>query len=733
MAGSFDITTNPFHLLGISSRARMTEIAEAYEDALAEGRADEQVLLAAQKQLCAPMPRLDAELAWLHGLAPARAAEFAEALQRGDLAAAERGLDSLTGTDRANLAADLCARAPGATRHVEALLESYADLDIRRIHGTIAGLRSVAGFQPPNEELIAKALDRLRDRHAEAALACIAGSDHPGAAMTAIVESFQPDSERPVLRLLDLVIEKYDASVAPRLNRIKDEIEQMIACCREQEAPLDLDTLQHLLAEWDEIGQAVQLRKEAKSLEEPRSRELCVLVRDFCVWLANEKKRYGEALAISRELLATFPELPLTADKLREDVETLKSLAEEAAALRHIQPLILAREAAERDIGKLNADLLNGGFGPHGCGLALSLFEAFIGAVRGSRDTTEAELPWLLVRDLAIALNNEHDLPVAARNLLKGLLSHAAMAPSPAFVEKLEDDRRTIDRNLAWQELKSARGNPDRALGAVNRLLVGAAGPEREKLQDLKAAIEKPKAARNRRSIFWALAAAAFVGFLIFAGDKAPKHQPRITAPPPAAAVPRTTPQPPPSAATPSLPVTPTAAPEEIPANGHDRLLNKNEVRYCVFQGERIDLLRRLATTNADIGRFNALIRDFNGRCNSFRYRPGALQAIERELPGQLDALSRDASRIAAEWRRSSTPPSIKETAGAAVSLIDLQTRAGARAVQRRLQELGFYGGIVDGVWGPRSRTALRNFMRSTQFADISNWNLSAQRALMGE
>jgi hypothetical protein len=744
---AFDITKNPFHLLGVSMRARMPEIAEAYEDALADGHAPEQVLLDAQKRLCTPKSRLDAELAWLHGLAPARAAELVAALQHGDLAAAGSALDTLVGLDRANLAADLCARVPGATRYVEALLESYADLDIQSLQRNIASSRVVAGFLPPDDDLITKALDRLCDLHAGAAFACIAGSDRPGVALTGIVEAFQEDAERSVLRLLDLIVGKHDVSSSPHLGRIKEEIEEIIACCRDQNGPLDVDMLQRLLAEWDEIGQAVQLRMEAKSLEEPRSRDLCNLVRDFCLWLANEEQRYAEALAISRALLATFPELPLTADRLREDVETLESLAASAAMARHMQPLIKARESAERDLKRLNADLLNGGFGPNSRGLARSLFDAFMGAARGTGGTTEAELPWFLVRDLAIDLNNEHELPEAARDLLAGLIKVAAMAPSPAIIKKLELDHRTIDRNLKWRDLHAARGDAARALSIVSQLLPGADSKERDTLLSIKAGIENAKATEKRPRLFWAIATAVavFAIFASIAADRAPRDQRRSTTPPPptvsprittqptATATPRTTTQPAPSTSPPPVPAPPAAALEEMPAIGYDRVLSKNEVRYCVFQGERLDLLRELTGTNTEVDLFNALVRDFNERCSSFRYRQGVLQSVERELPGQRTALRRDAASIAAQWRVPATPPATTGMTVAVDRLIDIQTKAGATRVQQRLKALGFYDGKADGLWGPRSRNALRGFKRSAGFADDPNWDLATQRALWDE
>lgn len=67
--------------------------------------------------------------------------------------------------------------------------------------------------------------------------------------------------------------------------------------------------------------------EESKGHEEPRSKEIYSIVRDFALWLANENGRYEEALALSRALLEAFPELPAVAAQLSRDVDTLESLA----------------------------------------------------------------------------------------------------------------------------------------------------------------------------------------------------------------------------------------------------------------------------------------------------------------------------------------------------------------------------------------------------------------------
>ena len=76
MAPAFDLTQNAFHLLGLSIRASRHEVVEAHEDALADGRADEDVLVRAQQTVLTPRTRIEAELTWFPGVPPSQVREI---------------------------------------------------------------------------------------------------------------------------------------------------------------------------------------------------------------------------------------------------------------------------------------------------------------------------------------------------------------------------------------------------------------------------------------------------------------------------------------------------------------------------------------------------------------------------------------------------------------------------------------------------------------------------------
>lgn len=59
-----------------------------------------------------------------------------------------------------------------------------------------------------------------------------------------------------------------------------------------------------------------------------------------------------------------------------------------------------------------------------------------------------------------------------------------------------------------------------------------------------------------------------------------------------------------------------------------------------------------------------------------------------------------------------------------------LQTKAGARTVQRRLRDLGYLSDDADGTWGAKSRLALKQFQRRAKVTSNGEWSRKAERLL---
>ncbi|WP_052954854.1 peptidoglycan-binding protein [Microvirga vignae] len=65
--------------------------------------------------------------------------------------------------------------------------------------------------------------------------------------------------------------------------------------------------------------------------------------------------------------------------------------------------------------------------------------------------------------------------------------------------------------------------------------------------------------------------------------------------------------------------------------------------------------------------------------------------------------------------------------------VLELANLDAAAQVQRRLQERGFFHGLVDGVWGQRSRIALRDFKIRNGLGSDDRWDLRTQLAIFDD
>ncbi|AWM86098.1 peptidoglycan-binding protein [Microvirga sp. 17 mud 1-3] len=65
-------------------------------------------------------------------------------------------------------------------------------------------------------------------------------------------------------------------------------------------------------------------------------------------------------------------------------------------------------------------------------------------------------------------------------------------------------------------------------------------------------------------------------------------------------------------------------------------------------------------------------------------------------------------------------------------SLMNLLSREDAMQIQSQLAWLGYFDGVVDGIWGPRSRHALRQFRQRNKLGADDQWNVETQSTLMG-
>lgn len=209
----------------------------------------------------------------------------------------------------------------------------------------------------------------------------------------------------------------------------------------------------------------------------------------------------------------------------------------------------------------------------------------------------------------------------------------------------------------------------------------------------------------------WVLGIAAVIGILWLIGqsDKNTTSPAPPYSPPAQSAAPNyVPPAPAPAPPRPPQPQAPSRPTESKPPVGRDLVLSREQIRYCLAEDIRIDGAK-FALNNyidADVRRFNAMVDDYNSRCSSFRYQTSNrgrndLKSAQRDIePFRNQLQSEGRSRFARGPMGSlSTPGPARPASNAMV-----------QAIQRKLNELGYEVGRVDGLMGRRTRSAISAF-----------------------
>lgn len=663
--GCFDLTSSAFHILKAGYDADRSDIAELVEDAEFDEVFAPQKIQRAQQSLLAPNARLEQEISWLPELSQAQTSNVLSLVASGDLQALIETSKHAPELAKANILAHFAGTGNVNDTLFHALVSAWDEIDQENILTFLNDNRLSAGFPSVERPQMRNALVELEKQHARSAAVGIWSLEHPGEVMDRIVEAEL--RRHPSSPFLEQFVRSYDTLSEPDLVRVSDEIDSLIDIANEGKANLRpiVSAISDQLTKWDEVNQPVQVYEQHQGHEEGRSKRIFEKLRSLCLDLANNRNEFAEARRLSEALLRTFPELESVAEVLKEDVAALENLDDQQKQSNYLEPLISTCEAAKKNMPDFSRELAKNGFSNSSKDRVGNIFTAFGFAVTNLADVSNA---FLVVRDLALNVNNELNDPETAFRLIDALLSYEGARPTQDLVEKLEEERAVLHRNWKMKELEKAKGNTAAMSNIVSEMLKYARVSDRTELLQLKSKLEQANprlkqlgkktapggwgeslgtALANlvltiKKIISWAFYATIVVlvgWFLIEALDDKPPsrstYQPSTT-----------------SVATPTpTPTTSTSASVETkPPVGQGLTLNRSQIRYCVFQGQRLETIRTLTTTNYQIDRFNGLIDDFNSRCSNYSYRSGVLTSVQREAREKAVDLRADARRIVASW-----------------------------------------------------------------------------------
>ena len=201
----------------------------------------------------------------------------------------------------------------------------------------------------------------------------------------------------------------------------------------------------------------------------------------------------------------------------------------------------------------------------------------------------------------------------------------------------------------------------------------------------------------------WLLGIGAVFGVLWLAAqpdDKGSSNTSSYPRPQPSASAPLAPNSQPPAGQT----QTPGRPTEQRPSVGQNNVLTIAQIRYCLAEEIRLDAAGPTISSydHSEVDRFNGYIGDYNSRCSAYRYRDGTLERARREIEPYR-------RQLAAEGRERFARGSTSAPRGSTTRSLPDPT---VRAIQQRLNELGYDAGTVDGLFGPQTRSAIIAFQK---------------------
>ena len=639
----FDILQNPFIVLDVKPSASRESIYEAFQRAAVEGKAAEADLRSAREALSKPKSRLQAELSFLLDAPEDIAQDIILHLKSSGIDGQTRNaVVSLPPLSRLNLLVHIATKTGSDTMVLLHSVTTLSEIDDAAILLRLATLRQAAKVSF-NEELVKAALHSHLENQARR---LIVGYPDPRAAAEDVTSCTDKLLQQPLtsqIEALSTFLSGYRHYVEPELLRLQQEIEQ--AAIKLSDTPSDMKVLEILLLSlqsWRVLARPLLSLETFRGLDERVARTLYGFLRNKVIEIANEKSRHDIAFTVAQALSETFGELFCAKDQLNGDLKTLND---------HVRISPLAAYASSIDDAKLielSEELKRSGFCRDAEGVAGELFSVFDRAICPSFGPQENDAPWQILRSIALRLNNTLSEPHAAKVLIEYVINLSNVVRPPDVVYKLiEEDYNTLNRTILNEQLANALKTKRLNRATLNEQLANALKNKQlskalDLISQLMPLIEteserrtlsaiKEQVQRKQNSIKITRAAAAvlagFVLFSIVSEKLSKKSSSQISYQPS---------------------YSQELAEDEPEPSAEPRTFSRANIRYCEFQGERLEEIRGLRFVGLIITEFNSAVDDWNSRCARYRYRSSDRESVVSQLPQERERLQQEAREMAA-------------------------------------------------------------------------------------
>ena len=343
MGENVDLLQNPFHILTATPRDNHTRIMD-----LADERSlllDANECMAARLALTTPRKRLAAEVAWLPGIGPKRAAEVLSLLESrpAEMLTEEK----LLPVARANALAAALSRLPeyragNIAKWILELAEAFEEIEPEKLKILINEERIVAGFpEVTDNSAVEEEIQELRRSYRQVIKEALdnLASKELVEAVTDVVESATDIGEEDCPILIADLVDAYEVDAQEFLDREEQNILALIEKLRSAVEADSADSvlepmvnkLIQVVKNWDLVAQPIQVSTKSRGLDHDASIRVAKTLRNLAIYMFNEHGKLELCQQLTNMLQDVFAEVVEIAELTANDADTLEDLAEQRA------------------------------------------------------------------------------------------------------------------------------------------------------------------------------------------------------------------------------------------------------------------------------------------------------------------------------------------------------------------------------------------------------------------
>lgn len=321
---------NPFTLLGVTTRDDRRRIVEQAEEKSLE--LDHDACQKARSDLTNLRTRLSAEMSWLPGISPRKAAQLFSALHSAPMAIREESdlptlahlnllaaaFESVDGNNSAVDVADFIKEVAYLVDNLSAE-QVLRDINEDRL---ISGFPEVKGVELVETELSERKLCyRNAIKDALNRLPSVSLVE----AMTLAVDGITCGGENLAPEFIDDLVDSYAIETQGFLQKEADNVKKLIKATRDSAKSGEnvikpiVDKLEAVSRNWDKVAQPIQLSAKARGIEHAPSNEIAYSIRSLAIDLFNEHDLLDQSQRLIRLIQELFAELPEVIERVEQD------------------------------------------------------------------------------------------------------------------------------------------------------------------------------------------------------------------------------------------------------------------------------------------------------------------------------------------------------------------------------------------------------------------------------